>query len=92
MEEDYIDNDITNIVCTKPDKSKKCVRALAKLQERKDAIFRISPRALVTCVLNNNLEMIQKIKELGYPIEMIIYASNYNLIKKRRLENIITTL
>lgn len=92
LEKEYIDNTITNIVCTKPNKSQECLKALIKLQQRKDDIFRISPRALVTCVLNNNLYMLKKIKELGYPLEMIIYASNYHLIKKRRLEHVVKNL
>lgn len=89
LEKEYIDNDITNIVCTKPNKTQECCKALTKIEKRKKDIFRISPRALVSCVLNKNLAMLQKIKELGYPLEMIIYASNYHLVQKRRLENII---
>lgn len=92
LEKDFVDNTITNIACTKPNKSQKCLKAVIRLQERKHNIFRISPRALVACVLNNNLDMLQKIKEVGYPLEMIIYASNYHLIKKRHLENFIRNL
>jgi hypothetical protein len=36
--------------------------------------------------------MLKKIKELGYPLEMIIYASNYHLIKKRQLEHVVKNL
>ena len=92
LEKDYIDNKITNIVCTKLDKTNKCEKALSKLNERKIDIFRLSPRGLVFCVLHKNHEMLQKIKELGYPLEMIIYAENYHLIKKRRMENFISSL
>jgi hypothetical protein len=85
----YIDNDITNIVCTKPNKLHMCEKAIKKIVEKKNDVFRISPRAIVVCVLNNNRQMLNCIKQLGYPLEMIIYASNYNLIKKRRLEKYI---
>jgi hypothetical protein len=88
-QKDYIDNKITNIVCTKLNKSNNCERALHKVMEKEFNIFRISPRGLVFCVLHKNYQMLTKLKQLGYPLEMIIYASNYHLIKKRRLEKYI---
>lgn len=91
-EKNYIDNQITNIICTKLDKYNNCERALSKIDKRKSNIFRLSPRGLVFCVLNKNYKMLQKIKELGYPLEMIIYAENYHLIKKRHMENFISLL
>lgn len=91
-QKDYIDNQITNIVCTKPNKTNNCDRALHKVMERQFDIFRISPKGLVFCVLHENYKMLKKIKELGYPLEMIIYAKNYHLIKKRRLEHFISLI
>lgn len=88
----YVDNDITNILCTKLDKNNKCDKAINKLINKKTDIFRISPRGLVFCVIHKNYEMLKKVKEFGYPIEMIVYADNYHLIKKRRLENVIYLL
>lgn len=92
LEQDYIDNNISNLVCTKPDQYNKCDKALYKLRESQKNIFRISPRAIVVCVLNNNIEMLHSIRDLGYPLEMITCASNYHLIKKRNLENFISTI
>ena len=85
----FIDNDITNIVCTKPDKNGKCFKAICKLGLCYWNIFCISPRALVFCVLNNNVTMLKYIKNLGYPLEMIIYADNYHLVKKKCLQNFV---
>ncbi len=87
--EGYIDNDITNIVCTKLDRNKKCERALCKLRERKHDIFRISPRGLVCCVLNTNMDMLYELKKMGYPLEMITWSTNYHLVKKRQLIHVI---
>jgi len=85
----FIDNDVTNIVCTRTNKNGKCDRAIYKLSLCYWNIFCISPRALVFCVLNKNKDMLKYVRSLGYPLEMITYADNYNLIQKRRLENYI---
>lgn len=82
----YIDNDITNLVCTTPDRNGGCKKALQKVRERAHNIFRISPRALVYCVLHRNREMLLLLKEYGYPLEMIESAINYGLIKKRGID------
>jgi len=79
----YIDNDITNLVCTTPDRTGGCSKALTKVRERAHHIFRISPRALVYCVLHKNREMLSLLKEYGYPLEMIECATNYSLVQKR---------
>jgi len=83
-QKDYIDNDITNIVCTKPDKNRECDRALRKIAERQYDVFRISPRAIVVCILNKNIEMMRHLRQYGYPLEMVEYASNFGLILKQR--------
>jgi hypothetical protein len=85
-ENHFFDNKITNIVCTKLDKNGKCERAIHKLLTNKDKIFQIYPRALVFCILQNNIEMIKNLDTLGYPFEMIKYADNYHLIKKKNIK------
>ena len=89
---DFIDNDVTNIVCTRLDKNNKCDKAIYKLGLCSWRIFCISPKALVFCVLNNNVVMLKYIKYLGYPLDMIIYADNYHLVKKKCLENFVHNL
>lgn len=79
----FLDNEITNIVCSKPNKDGTNSRALKKLREKKDKIFQIYPRGIVCCILNQNVEMIYCLIELGYPLEMMKYADNYDLIKKK---------
>jgi hypothetical protein len=85
----FIDNEVTNIVCTRLDKKGKCDKAIHKLSLCSWKIFCISPRALVFCVLNKNMDMLNYIHFLGYPLEMITYADNYHLVQKRRLVNYI---
>lgn len=81
--DNYLDNDITNIVCSKPKKTGNNMRAIMKLEKNKDNIFQISPRGIVYCILNHNMEMIQYLAKLGYPIEMVKYANNYHLISDK---------
>jgi hypothetical protein len=78
----FIDNEITNIVCTKPNVANNFQRVFAKIDQHASDIFRISPRSLVFCVLHKNEPMLKHIQQLGYPLEMISYADNFNLIKK----------
>ena len=85
-EKNFLDNQITNIVCTKPDKYGKCKRAIRKIMTNKDKIFQIYPRALVFCILHNNTEILNCLNDLGYPFEMIQFADNYNLIKKKNIK------
>ena len=85
----FINNDITNLVCTKPNMKNNFDRTFAKIKEQSENIFRISPRALVFCVLHKNVDMLKYIRSLGYPLEMIAYADNYSLVKKRYLQNFI---
>lgn len=79
----YLDNDITNIICSKPKKNGRNLMALAKLGKNTDKIFQISPRGILYCILNHNYDMIEYIVDLGYPIEMVKYADNYNLIIRK---------
>lgn len=80
---DFYDNDITNIVCTKPKKDGKCDKALAKLLEHREKIFQISPRAIVCCILNKNIPLLKSLQELGYPIEIAKNAPNFHILTKR---------
>jgi hypothetical protein len=89
---DFINSDISNIVCTKLDKFNKCERAITKLSLYSWHIFCISPRALVFCVLHNNSVMLTYLRSMGYPLEMIKYADNYHLVQKKRLENFIYSI
>jgi hypothetical protein len=84
---DYGNNEITNIICTKPDKNGQCIKAIEKLKKYKTEIFEIFPRGLVYCVINKNKDVIDYLKQIGYPMEMIMYANNYHLIKKHKIIN-----
>lgn len=88
----FIDNDITNIVCTKLDKNNKCDKAIKRLSRCPERIFCISPRCLVFCVLNKNIHMLTHLKNMGYPLDMIKYADNYGLVVKKRMEHFIYNL
>jgi len=79
----FCDNDITNIVCSKPKKDGMCEKAIAKLLQHKQKIFQISPRAIVYCLVNKNTHMLQCLKKLGYPISIAQYADNFHLIQKK---------
>lgn len=79
---DYGNNEITNIVCTKPDRNGHCKKAIEKLKNYKTEIFEIYPRGLVYCIFNQNNEMLDCLEEMGYPIEMVTFANNYSLIKR----------
>lgn len=80
----YGNNEITNIICTKPDKNGKCIKAIEKIKKYTTEIFEIYPRGLVYCVYNKNNIMLKCLEEMGYPIEMIAYANNYNLLKQKQ--------
>lgn len=85
----FINNDISNLVCTKSNTKNNFDRTFSKIKQQSQNIFRISPRALVFCVLHKNIEMLKYIQDLGYPLEMISYADNYSLVKKKNLERFI---
>ena len=80
----YGNNEITNIVCTKLDKNGKCEKAIEKIKKYKTEIFEIYPRGLVYCVYNNNNVMLKCLEEMGYPLKMIVYANNYNILKQKQ--------
>lgn len=86
---DFVDNDISNIVCTNLDRFNKCDKAIQRLSNSGERIFCISPRSLVFCVLHKNIEMLKCVKNMGYPLEMIKCSDNYGLVVKKRMEKII---
>lgn len=82
---DYGNNEITNIICTRPDKNGNCTKAIEKLKKYKTEIFEISPRGLVYCVINKNKNMLDCLEQMGYPLEMVLYADNYKLLQKHKI-------
>ena len=87
---DFIDNDVSNIICSKIGKFSDSKKIIEKLTFCGNKIYCISPRSLVCCVLNKNTEILKYLKENGYPLEEIIkYADNYHLIHKKKLDYLI---
>jgi hypothetical protein len=91
MRKDFIDNNVSNIICSKIGKFTDSKKIIEKLTFYGNKIYCVSPRSLVCCVLNKNTEILKYLKENGYPLEEIIkYADNYYLIHKKRLNYLIS--
>jgi len=81
----FTNNDVSNILCIKANSSNNFRKSLQKIGDKPlSDIFRISPRAIVSCVLNNNIDMLFHLQNRGYPLEMMVYADNFGLLQKRK--------
>ena len=81
----FTNNDISNILCIKANSNYSFQKSLEKIRKKSMSdIFRVSPRAIVSCVLSNNIEVLRYIQDVGYPLEKIVCASNFGLVKKRK--------
>lgn len=89
----FTNNEISNIVCIKANRTGKFHRSLEKITDKPlSDIFRVSPRAIVSCVLNNNITMLMYLQNTGYPLEMMFYATNFGLVQKRKKTHILQEL
>jgi len=89
----FINNDVSNILCMRANHSNNFNKSLCKILDKPlSELFRVSPRAMVSCVLNDNIEMLKYIQNRGYPLEMIVYANNFGLLQKRKRMHILQEL
>ena len=89
----FTNNEINNILCIKANSNGIFCGSLKKIADKPlSDIFRASPRAIVSCVLNDNIEILLHLQSRGYPLEMIIYANNYGLVQKRKRMDILQEL